>query len=265
MRIPVYFTDPVQGMFELWKAQPNFVDITTPSTAGQELEVRHDLGRIPIGYAVVKGDPGGSGERGIQTGQISFTPEDLFPSAAGVYTACTARALITNTLMQGLLCANGADEGMSGMKHFPLDYDGGNVTVKVRWLTTSASTNPVAIGVLLGCAPVGTDVQTGTMQYVDPDTSHITSANTGAYKVNEAVFTAATPPNGGAGRPLVMFIGRPSTLDADDTLAADIYIVEAIVSYTKTTMNLGSTTAWTDTSAYLKFEATSRALTLAFF
>lgn len=265
MRVPVYFTDPVQGMFELWKAQPNFVEITTPATAGQELEVRHDLGRIPIGCAVVKGDPGGSGLRNQQTLLIDITPEDLFPIAAGVYTACSARAHIATTWLQGLLCANGSDQGMAGLAFIPNEYNSGTLTMTVYWVTSSASTNPCALGVLYGAAPSGTNITLATMSLADPDVTHITSANQGAYLVNQASFTAATPTNAGAGRPLVFFIGRPSTLDADDTLAADIYIIGAKLELTKSSLNLGDTTTWTDTSAYLKFEATSRALTLAFF
>jgi len=34
--------------------QTTFIDITTPSTAGNELEVRHTLGRTPIGFSIVK-------------------------------------------------------------------------------------------------------------------------------------------------------------------------------------------------------------------
>lgn len=38
----------------LVSGQPDFIEITTPSSAGVELAVDHGLGRIPKGYVVVK-------------------------------------------------------------------------------------------------------------------------------------------------------------------------------------------------------------------
>lgn len=46
------FTEQVVA--ELVAKQPAFIDITTPSTVAEELEIRHDLQRIPNGYAIVK-------------------------------------------------------------------------------------------------------------------------------------------------------------------------------------------------------------------
>ena len=38
----------------LVSGQPDFIDITTPSTAGEEIGVPHGMGRVPKGFAVVK-------------------------------------------------------------------------------------------------------------------------------------------------------------------------------------------------------------------
>ena len=39
---------------ELADGQPDFIEITTPTTPGDELRILHGLGRIPKGYDIVK-------------------------------------------------------------------------------------------------------------------------------------------------------------------------------------------------------------------
>ena len=42
-----------QTIKALTEGQPDFIDITTPSTPGNELAILHGLDRIPKGYAIV--------------------------------------------------------------------------------------------------------------------------------------------------------------------------------------------------------------------
>ena len=46
-------TSPYTTVRALVSGQPDFIEITTPSSAGVELEVAHGLGRVPKGYVVV--------------------------------------------------------------------------------------------------------------------------------------------------------------------------------------------------------------------
>lgn len=42
-----------QSVRELLNGQLNTIEITTPSTAAEELKIAHDLGRVPNGYIIV--------------------------------------------------------------------------------------------------------------------------------------------------------------------------------------------------------------------
>lgn len=51
--IPGKVADVVRSLVN---GQPDFVDVTTPSNAGDELAITHGLGRIPKGYFVANRD-----------------------------------------------------------------------------------------------------------------------------------------------------------------------------------------------------------------
>lgn len=78
-------------LYELYKAHPNFVDITTPSTSGQELAIAHDLGRVPKGVVIVKGDPGYGG---VPIGTIIDYGSTTVPAG---YLACDGSAVSRTT------------------------------------------------------------------------------------------------------------------------------------------------------------------------
>lgn len=46
--------NPATTLQQLVEGQPDFIEITTPATAGTELAIQHGLGRVPKGFEVVK-------------------------------------------------------------------------------------------------------------------------------------------------------------------------------------------------------------------
>ena len=90
---------------------PVFVEIVTPSVAGAELEIVHDLGRIPNGAWVVKGDPGsnsGSGADGAPAGTIIPSGASAAPTG---YLACDGSA-VSRTTYADLFTAIGTAFGV---------------------------------------------------------------------------------------------------------------------------------------------------------
>lgn len=63
---------------QLIAGQPDFIDITTPSVAGDELEVAHGLNRIPIGYAIVKRPYTGTAADHGESGDTEWTEQYLY-------------------------------------------------------------------------------------------------------------------------------------------------------------------------------------------
>ena len=47
--------NPTSNIRQLLEAQTTFVSFTTPAITGALAQIRHDLGRIPFGYQIVKG------------------------------------------------------------------------------------------------------------------------------------------------------------------------------------------------------------------
>lgn len=49
--IPGRLEETVRGLVD---TRPSVITITTPSSAGLELEIQHGLGRVPHGYSIIK-------------------------------------------------------------------------------------------------------------------------------------------------------------------------------------------------------------------
>lgn len=260
MRIPVYFTDPVQGMYELWKAQPNFIEITTPATAGTELEVRHDLGRIPIGCAVVKGDPGASGA--VPVGTIidygSATPPTGFLECDGT--------AVSRTTYADLFAVIGTTFGAGdGSTTFDLPDLRGRITIG-RGTGTGGGASGTG-------APTGGDALTARTigGWLGAETHTLVTgeipAHTHTYGYEVKVGEAGNTEDGivAPGAASDFNTGSAGGGGAHNNVQPVAVTAKMIRYAASLSTNLGDTTTWTDTSAYLKFEATSRALTLAFF
>lgn len=260
MRVPVYFPDPVQGMYELWKGHPNFIEITTPATAGQELEVRHDLGRIPIGCVVVKGDSGTVGGA-VPVGTIidygSTTPPTGFLECDG--------SAVSRTTYAGLFAVIGTTFGTGdGSTTFDLPDLRGRATIG-RGTGTGGGASGTG-------APAGGDALTARTigGWIGAETHTLTTAEMPAH-THDVYYNdndAANGANEDAVTGTSASTYQTSSVGGDDphNNVQPVVVTAKMIRYAASSeVDISSTTAWNDISAYLKFYAASRALTLAFF
>lgn len=179
--------------------------------------------------------PNRDGITAFTTNTVGFGVNDFSNRALGFYTACGARAQVSTWATDGMPCADGSSTGMIATNWMPPDYNLGNVVVRISWVSTSASTNSVRWGCLVGTAPSGTDISTGTNYLLDPFVGAIhynVQANGGAGIINTCAWDAGALPLPSGDAPLNIFVGRVGA-DATDTLAADAYVIGASVTYTR--------------------------------
>jgi len=78
MRFAQYdLNDIPKTVLRLVGGQPNFLEITTPSTAGAELEITHGLGRVPNGYVIFKRPYTGTATD-LGAGDTAWTAERMY-------------------------------------------------------------------------------------------------------------------------------------------------------------------------------------------
>lgn len=63
---------------EITNALPDFIEITTPSTVGEELPVAHGLNRVPHGFVVVKRDYSGTWAGYPGAGDTAWTNQTIY-------------------------------------------------------------------------------------------------------------------------------------------------------------------------------------------
>jgi len=254
----------------LVNAHPNFVDITTPATSGTELAVRHDLGRIPKGCIVVKGDPDDHTSGGtVPVGTVLDFCAAAVPTG---YLECDGSA-VSRTTYADLFAAIGTTFGVGdGSTTFNLPDFRRRVAMGKGGTAVSGPANTLGAN---GGAETHTlataEIPAHTHTVNDPGHGHdgdvyasgttrsAIGGITGATKttvtdvVNSKV-TGITIANAGGG-------------GAHNNVQPSLVVTKIIryVAGNGTTVDLTSSTAWDDKNAYLKFMATGRALTLAFF
>lgn len=267
-------------LYELYKAHPNFVDITTPSTSGQELAIAHDLGRVPKGAMVVKGDPddhtGGSSPVGTIIDYVSTTPPTGFLECDGSAVSRTTYA----DLFAVISTTYGAGDGSTTF-NLP-DFRGRSAMGRGTGTGggSSGSGAPTG-GSALTARTIGnwlgeethtlttTEMPSHTHTVTDPGHAHgIDVYGSGSFNDTLAQGNHSLQAASGeltANATTGITIANSGSGGAHNTVQPVVVVSKMIRYLAGSGTNLGSTTTWTDKFAYMKFLATSRALTVAFF
>ncbi|MCC6798319.1 MAG: tail fiber protein [Candidatus Hydrogenedentes bacterium] len=246
MRAAFNIRDPNQSVRELCFFQPAFVPLTTPAVVGEELKVAHGLGRVPIGWAVVKGDRTVAGDS-IPVGTVIDFAGAAAPSG---YLACDGSA-VSRTTYSDLFEAIGTTYGAGdGSTTFNLPDFRRRVAMGSGGTAVSGPANTVG-------ATGGAETHTLSIAEMPAHTHDVyfndNDADNGA---GEDVITGTsadkyqTSSTGGGG--------------AHNNVQPSLVVTKA-VKYSPTQGSLSSTTEWTNEFIYFRFAVASAALTVGIF
>ncbi|MCC6156125.1 MAG: tail fiber protein [Candidatus Hydrogenedentes bacterium] len=263
MRAAFNIRDPNQSVRELCFFQPAFVPLTTPAVVGEELKVAHGLGRVPIGWMVVKGDRTVAGDS-LPVGTIIDLGHGTLPSG---YLLCDGSNKNTADYPD-LAAALGTTWGSPGAGLFTLPSFARRARVGSGGAGTGTLGNAVGN---TGGAETHTLV-TGEI----PAHSHGVTDPGHKHRVPRELTGAAT----GSDEDVVPGSGASTVDTSTNTTGITIQnaggggahnnvqpsaIVTMAIKYAPTQASLANTTEWTNEFIYLKFAVASAALTVGIF